>query len=138
MRMLPAAKMESFIPIAPNSDFPLNNLPYGACKLRSDAAKTRLFVAIGDHVVDLGQLQDAGCFSGPILSKTKCFTQVLDCAHGNYLYREQLSAITDYKIHIHKPWFAEALLCNCCAANLLQLPLDVHVVSQQSCTLHVV
>eukprot|EP00878_Enallax_costatus_P010337 GHUV01010790.1.p1 GENE.GHUV01010790.1~~GHUV01010790.1.p1 ORF type:complete len:304 (+),score=67.69 GHUV01010790.1:121-1032(+) len=70
-----AIKMESFVPVPANSDFPLNNLPYGACKLRSDPARTRLCVAIGDHVVDLWKLQEAGCFSGPILSKTECFKQ---------------------------------------------------------------
>jgi hypothetical protein len=69
--------MESFVPVPNGSDFPLNNLPFGACKFLSDASnKTRLCVAIGEHVVDLGQLQAAGCFTGPILSQTDCFTKV--------------------------------------------------------------
>jgi hypothetical protein len=69
--------MDSFVPVPNGSDFPLNNLPFGACKFTPDASnKTRLCVAIGEHVVDLGQLQAAGCFTGPILSQTDCFTKV--------------------------------------------------------------
>eukprot|EP00879_Flechtneria_rotunda_P027620 GHRR01029595.1.p1 GENE.GHRR01029595.1~~GHRR01029595.1.p1 ORF type:complete len:326 (+),score=90.28 GHRR01029595.1:92-1069(+) len=67
--------MESFVLVSPHSDFPLHNLPFGACRPRSDPSRTRLCVAIGDSVVDLGQLQEAGCFSGPVLSKTICFSQ---------------------------------------------------------------
>ncbi|WIA08932.1 hypothetical protein OEZ85_008349 [Tetradesmus obliquus] len=68
--------MESFVAVFNGSDFPLNNLPFGACKFKSDVdRKTRLCVAIGEHVVDLGQLQAAGCFTGPILSQTDCFTK---------------------------------------------------------------
>jgi hypothetical protein len=69
--------MSSFVPVPDGSDFPLNNLPFAACKFKSDVdQKTRLCVAIGEHVVDLGQLQAAGCFTGPILSQTDCFTKV--------------------------------------------------------------
>lgn len=69
--------MDSFVAVPNGSDFPLNNLPFGACTFKSDVdQKTRLCVAIGEHVVDLGQLQAAGCFTGPILSQTDCFAKV--------------------------------------------------------------
>lgn len=68
-------QMESFIDIPAGSDFPLNNLPYGAYT-RPGSSKPHLCVALGDHVVDLGQLQQAGCFSGPILSQQNVFSQV--------------------------------------------------------------
>lgn len=71
-------KMESFIEIPAGSDFPLNNLPYGAYTRpgSSSSSKPSLCVALGDQVVDLGQLQQAGCFTGPILSQTNVFSQV--------------------------------------------------------------
>lgn len=76
--------MSSFVPVPQQSDFPVNNLPYGACNLPSNSSsKARLCVAIGDHVVDLGQLQQAGCFTGPILSRhSSCFLQVAVLASG--------------------------------------------------------
>jgi fumarylacetoacetase len=75
----------SFVPIPPGCDFPLNNLPYGAYRRRvgstppsgSAVVSPRLCVALGEHVVDLAQLQAAGCFSGPILSQhPRVFSQV--------------------------------------------------------------
>jgi fumarylacetoacetase len=67
--------MESFIDIPEGSDFPLNNLPYGAFTRAGDS-RPCLCVALGDQVVDLGQLQAAGCFTGPILGQQNVFTQV--------------------------------------------------------------
>lgn len=67
--------MESFIEVPAGSDFPLHNLPFGAYT-RPGNSKPNLCVALGDNVVDLGQLQQAGCFSGPILSQQGVFTQV--------------------------------------------------------------
>lgn len=69
--------MISFVPIPVGSDFPLHNLPYGCCRRRSDSGRRRLCVALGEHVVDLGALQAAGLFSGPVLSGSNCFSQVL-------------------------------------------------------------
>lgn len=76
--------MASFVPIPAGSDFPLNNLPYGAFRPRAGAAgiKPRLCVALGEHVVDLAQLQTAGCFSGPVLSQTQVFCQVCSYSTG--------------------------------------------------------
>eukprot|EP00775_Hariotina_reticulata_P010267 gene10267-10426_t len=67
--------MESFVHVPAGSDFPLNNLPYGAYRLRSQHSQPRLCVALGEHVVDLGRLQQAGCFTGPILSQQPVFQQ---------------------------------------------------------------
>jgi len=55
-------------------DFPLENLPYG---IFSDSSKqSRPGVALGDHVIDLCALQTHGYFTGPILSKEPCFSEV--------------------------------------------------------------
>jgi fumarylacetoacetase len=53
--------LKSFIDIAPESHFSLENLPFGVFKSRD--GKTRIGVALGDYVVDLAVLQEAGHFS---------------------------------------------------------------------------
>jgi len=42
----------SFVPVPPNSDFPLENLPYGVFSTQLNS-KPRLGVAIGEHILDL-------------------------------------------------------------------------------------
>ena len=48
-------KLRSFIPVAANSDFPIQNLPYGIFSAK-DGLAPRVGVAIGDYVLDLWQL----------------------------------------------------------------------------------
>jgi fumarylacetoacetase len=55
--------LQSFIEIARDSDFPLENLPFGIFKPRSGPA--RAGVALGDAVVDLSVLETKGHFSFP-------------------------------------------------------------------------
>lgn len=70
-------QMESFVKVPVGSDFPLNNLPYGAYTLPGGSSrKPSLCVALGEQVVDLAQLEQAGCFTGPILSQHKVFSEV--------------------------------------------------------------
>jgi len=52
--------LRSFIEIPADSHFPLENLPFGIFKPRNDAA--RVGVGLGDYVVDLCVLQEAGHF----------------------------------------------------------------------------
>jgi fumarylacetoacetase len=49
-------KLRSFIDVAPTSDFPIQNLPYGVFT-SSDGLAPRVGVAIGDYVLDLWQLE---------------------------------------------------------------------------------
>ena len=49
---------QSFIAVAENSDFPLQNLPYGVFQPQGEAA--RVGVAIGNDVLDLATLEAAG------------------------------------------------------------------------------
>ena len=51
--------LRSFIDVAPTSDFPIQNLPYGVFST-SDSSAPRVGVAIGDHVLDLAVLQGEG------------------------------------------------------------------------------
>ena len=48
-------KLRSFIEVAPTSDFPIQNLPYGVFSAK-DGLAPRVGVAIGDYVLDLWQL----------------------------------------------------------------------------------
>jgi fumarylacetoacetase len=50
--------LRSFIPVDPASDFPIQNLPYGAFSARGLAP--RIGVAIGDYVLDLWELEQDG------------------------------------------------------------------------------
>ncbi|KAJ3237032.1 hypothetical protein HDU81_010035 [Chytriomyces hyalinus] len=58
--------MSSFIDVPAESDFPLENIPFGIISTKDNAA-LRPATAIGDHVVDLKAIADAGLFAGPLL-----------------------------------------------------------------------
>ena len=51
--------LRSFIPVDPTSDFPIQNLPYGVFSSK-DGLAPRVGVAIGDHVLDLWELEQDG------------------------------------------------------------------------------
>src|SRR6202040_1978729 len=55
-----SSPLRSFIDVAPDSHFPLENLPFGIFKLRNGAASVG--VAIGEYVVDLAVLEEKGYF----------------------------------------------------------------------------
>ncbi|MGY4474885.1 fumarylacetoacetase [Bradyrhizobium sp. USDA 3364] len=68
-------KLRSFIDVAPTSDFPIQNLPYGVFSSK-DGLAPRVGVAIGDYVLDLWELEQEsrldvgplGVFSQPSLN----------------------------------------------------------------------
>lgn len=70
---MPDDRNRSFIDIAPSSHFPIQNLPYGI--FRKSAGTPRVGVAIGDFVLDLSVLMDAGVFDGPHLKGKDCFSR---------------------------------------------------------------
>src|SRR5262245_22693354 len=53
--------LRSFLPVPPESHFPIQNLPYGVF---ADQTSEKIGVAIGDQVLDLTALDDAGLLSG--------------------------------------------------------------------------
>src|ERR1700744_5108466 len=57
--------LRSFISVDPASDFPIQNLPYGVFSAHGLAP--RVGVAIGDHVLDLWELEHDGRFGLPEL-----------------------------------------------------------------------
>jgi len=66
--------LTSFIPVSPENNFPIQNLPFGVFR-PTPGASPRVGVAIGDFVLDLSVLEDKGFFDGPELKGEKVFTQ---------------------------------------------------------------
>ncbi|KMZ41117.1 MULTISPECIES: fumarylacetoacetase [Bacillales] len=64
----------SFIEVDPESHFPIQNLPYGVFQPRSGGAP-RIGVAIGEYVLDLSVLDDAGYFSQTSIAGKEVFQQ---------------------------------------------------------------
>jgi fumarylacetoacetase len=64
---------KSFIEVAPDSHFPIENLPFGIFKPRQGAA--RVGVALGEHVVDLSVLEEDGHFQSSEFEDRHVFSQ---------------------------------------------------------------
>jgi 2-keto-4-pentenoate hydratase/2-oxohepta-3-ene-1,7-dioic acid hydratase in catechol pathway len=68
-------KLKSWVPVAPDSDFPIQNLPFGVFRRRDESP--RVGVAIGEMVLDLAALHAAGHFDGTPLAAKNVFAR--DC-----------------------------------------------------------
>ncbi|MGI8437809.1 MAG: fumarylacetoacetase, partial [Chthoniobacterales bacterium] len=66
-------RLRSFIDVPPDSHFSLQNLPYGVFKPRDGEA--RVGIAIGDQILDLAALQEAGHFGGAEFQQQRVFAQ---------------------------------------------------------------
>jgi fumarylacetoacetase len=88
------ARLESWLPVAADGDFPIQNLPYGA--FQRDGA-TRLGVAIGDRILDLYALAEAGLTEDvcePGLLQAPRLNPFLAAGRSRWLaVRERLSAL---------------------------------------------
>src|SRR3954465_40930 len=61
--------LKSFVEVAADSHFPIQNLPFGVFSTDADPAP-RVGVAIGDQIVDLAVLEEAGLLTaGPTGSR---------------------------------------------------------------------
>ncbi|KAB7704062.1 fumarylacetoacetase [Bacillus aerolatus] len=67
--------IRSFIEVDSESHFPIQNLPYGVFKPTEKNEEPRVGVAIGEYVLDLSALDDAGHFSSTAVHQTKVFHQ---------------------------------------------------------------
>jgi len=65
--------MKSFIEVAPDSHFPIQNLPFGIFKPAQGNA--RVGVAIGDSVLDLSVLEELGHFQTPEFPERRVFSE---------------------------------------------------------------
>lgn len=66
--------LKSFIEINPDSHFPIQNLPYGVCKPK-DGGGVFICTAIGDYVLNLKELEEAGVFDSPELDGKRVFNE---------------------------------------------------------------
>jgi fumarylacetoacetase len=66
--------LRSWLPVADGSDFPIQNLPFGAF-VRAGESKARLGVALGDKIVDLRSLARAGLLDGVLPDALEVFSQ---------------------------------------------------------------
>jgi fumarylacetoacetase len=73
-----AKQLRSFIHVAPDSHFPLENLPFGVFKPANGAP--RVGVAIGDRIVDLSVLEELGHFRSPEFQGKTVFAD--DCLNA--------------------------------------------------------
>src|SRR6266446_1301594 len=64
--------LRSWLPVPPESDFPIQNLPFGIFHRRAGDVPV-VGVAIGEHVLDLSVLEAEGLFAGPVLRQVKVF-----------------------------------------------------------------
>jgi fumarylacetoacetase len=65
--------LRSWVPVPPESHFPIQNLPYGIFRRKGDVP--RVGVAIGDHVLDLAAVEAAGLLDTPALRGRAVFAQ---------------------------------------------------------------
>jgi len=66
--------LRSFVPVAPESHFPIQNLPYGVFRRRS-GGQPRIGVAIGDFILDLSILEEQGLLDTPHLRGSQVFSR---------------------------------------------------------------
>ena len=64
----------SFLTVASDNHFPIQNLPFGVFSKRG--GQRRVGVALGTSVIDLAALSQHGLFAGPHLQNAKCFEEV--------------------------------------------------------------
>ena len=65
--------LRSFIEVAPDSHFPIQNLPFGV--FRPAQGSARVGVAIGDCVLDLAVLEERGLLHFPELQDRRVFSE---------------------------------------------------------------
>ncbi len=64
--------LTSFIKYAPETHFPIQNIPFGVFYPKLDhTQKPRCGTRIGDFAVDLAFLEKKGLFNGPLFTKLK-------------------------------------------------------------------
>jgi fumarylacetoacetase len=88
--------LRSFVPVPPESHFPIQNLPYGIFRRRAGGGR-RAGVAIGDRVLDLILLEERGLLAAPALRGRRVFdTGTLNAfmAQGRAAWGEVRAAVS--------------------------------------------
>lgn len=89
--------LRSFIDVAPDSPFPIQNLPFGAFCRPDDPYHHRVGVAIGEHVLDLAEITDAGLLKpgNPHFGRNNCFSTHILASRGRDCLRETRRVVSD-------------------------------------------
>jgi fumarylacetoacetase len=66
--------LRSWVPVPAESHFPIQNLPYGVFR-RPGVSRPAVGVAIGEYVLDVTLLEEAGWVGGPQLRRPRIFDQ---------------------------------------------------------------
>lgn len=93
--------LRSFVDVAPDSHFPIQNLPFGVFR-RKIGGPGHVGVAIGDHVLDLGVIEERRLFKGEYLGGRRTFSQSslnLFMGLGRPAWREARRSIQDLLRH---------------------------------------
>ena len=64
--------LQSWVEVETDSHFPIQNLPFGVCRPHT-GGELRVCSAIGDFVLDLAALDEAGAFDGTPVAGTEVF-----------------------------------------------------------------
>ena len=65
-------KLRSWVDVGDESHFPIQNLPFGVCRPKA-GGELRVCSAIGDFVIDLAVLDEAGAFDGTPVADAEVF-----------------------------------------------------------------
>ena len=66
------SNLKSWVEVDENSDFPIQNIPFGVYRPKG-GGDVHVATAIGDYVLDLAHLDDAGLFNGTEVEGTEVF-----------------------------------------------------------------
>jgi len=107
------SKLSCWVDVSPGSDFPIQNLPYGVFRRASGLAAVG--VRIGDNILDLAAIHEAGLFEGTSLAATNVFAQSslnAFMAMGRKAWTEARRRITDLLCDTHTSSQAKSLCHN--------------------------
>ena len=66
------SKLRSWVEVDENSDFPIQNIPFGVYRPKT-GGDLHVATAIGDYILDLAYIDDAGLFNGTEVEGTEVF-----------------------------------------------------------------
>src|SRR6188768_1314341 len=90
--------LKSFLPVSPDSHFPIQNLPYGVFRPRTGGSP-RVGVALGDAVVDLAVLELHGLLGTSSLFDRPTLNAFMSAGRATWtLVREKLSELLRHDV----------------------------------------
>jgi fumarylacetoacetase len=100
--------LRSWVPVAPESHFPIQNLPYGVFR-RQRGISPHIGVAIGDYVLDLSVIEAAGLIEAPSLLGRDVFSQTTlknFMSLGRAAWRDARTSIS-HLLRQDEPWLRD-------------------------------